>query len=146
MVNVLTDKVSIPQEQIHIVRLAAEAALLQEKAKGDLSVLIGTPEDIRTLNRDFRSVDRITDVLTFPAWEGDMPLVADGYLGDIMICLERAHEQAEEYGHSIERELAFLTVHGVLHLLGFDHMTEEDEMIMRAKQTEILNRMGLGIL
>ena len=67
----------------------------------------------------------------------------DGYLGDIAICLERAEEQAEEYGHSLERELAFLAVHGSLHLLGYDHMKPQDEQTMFAKQTEILNAMGI---
>ena len=85
----------------------------------------------------------MTDVLTFPAWEGDAILCPpDGYLGDIAICFERAKEQAEEYGHSLERELAFLSVHGALHLLGYDHMQPEDEKKMFSKQDEILNELG----
>ena len=104
---------------------------------------INTPERIQTLNRDFRHVDAVTDVLTFPAWEGEISLSADGYLGDIMICYERAKEQAEAYGHSLERELSFLAVHGVLHLLGYDHMTEQDERVMREKQTAILDSIGV---
>ena len=85
----------------------------------------------------------MTDVLTFPAWEGEDPLSADGYLGDIMICYDRAVEQAETYGHSLLRELSFLAVHGVLHLLGYDHMTEADERVMREKQTTILDGIGV---
>ena len=85
----------------------------------------------------------MTDVLTFPAWEGEISLSADGYLGDIMICYDRATEQAKEYGHSLTRELSFLAVHGVLHLLGYDHMTEADERIMREKQTAILESRGV---
>lgn len=143
MIEVLSETVELNEaERTGIVR-AAEAALAFEHRTGDLTVLIDTPERIRTLNRDFRHVDSVTDVLTFPAWEGEISLSADGYLGDIMICYARAREQAGEYGHSLERELSFLTVHGVLHLLGYDHMTEADEHIMRSKQTEILN--GLGV-
>ena len=143
VVELLNELVELtPEEQNGIVE-AAEAALAFEHKSGDLSVQIDTPDHIQTLNRDFRHVDRVTDVLTFPAWEGEDPLGGDGYLGDIMICYERAAEQAEEYGHSLARELAFLTVHGVLHLLGYDHMTEEEECVMRAKQTEILEGLGL---
>ena len=143
MIDVFSETVAIGEtERTGIVR-AAEAALESERRDGDLTILIDTPERIRTLNREFRNVDRVTDVLTFPAWEGEISLSADGYLGDIMICYERAKEQAEEYGHSLLRELSFLAVHGVLHLLGYDHMTEADERVMREKQTAILERIGV---
>ncbi|MEN6563345.1 MAG: rRNA maturation RNase YbeY, partial [Christensenella sp.] len=93
---------------------------------------------------NYRKIDRVTDVLTFPAWEGDAILCPpDGYLGDVAICYGRAVAQAKEYGHSLERELAFLAVHGALHLLGYDHMTQKDERVMLQKQTEILNAMGI---
>ena len=143
MIEVYSETIPLDDSVRTGIERAAEAALRHEGRTGDLTVLIDTPERIRTLNRDFRHVDRVTDVLTFPAWEGEISLSADGYLGDIMICYERALEQAAEYGHSPERELAFLAVHGVLHLLGYDHMTEADEQVMRRKQTEILN--GLGV-
>ena len=143
MIDVFSETVAIGEtERTGIVR-AAEAALESERRDGDLTILIDTPERIRTLNREFRNVDRVTDVLTFPAWEGEISLSADGYLGDIMICYERAKEQAEEYGHSLLRELSFLAVHGVLHLLGYDHMTEADERVMREKQSAILERIGV---
>ncbi|MBR4906033.1 MAG: rRNA maturation RNase YbeY [Clostridia bacterium] len=125
------------------MKQAALAALASEGRDGDLTILVDTPERIQTLNREFRSVDAVTDVLTFPAWEGEISLSADGYLGDIMICYERAKEQAESYGHSLKRELSFLAVHGVLHLLGYDHMTEADERVMREKQTAILDSIGV---
>ncbi len=143
MIEVLNDAIPLTDAECEGIRAAAQAALVHEGKQGDLSVLVDTPERIQTLNRDFRHVDRVTDVLTFPAWEGEDALSGDGYLGDIMICYERAKEQAAEYGHSLSRELAFLTVHGVLHLLGYDHMTEPEETVMRSKQTEILNGMGL---
>lgn len=143
MTEVLTDDFPLTEQETAWIVSAAEAALAYENAHGDLSVRVDTPAHIQELNRDFRHVDRVTDVLTFPAWEGEDPLGGDGYLGDIMICYDRAKEQAEEYGHSLARELAFLTVHGVLHLLGYDHMTEPEEKVMREKQTAILNGMGL---
>ena len=103
------------------------------------------PETVwgRTLRLEWDGADRV-DVLTFPAWEGETSLSADGYLGDVMICYERAKEQAEQYGHSLLRELSFLAVHGCLHLLGYDHMTEADERVMREKQTAILEGIGVS--
>ena len=139
MIELLNDTVALTEEEQAGIVAAAEQALRFEGKKGDLSVRIDTPETIQTLNREFRHVDRVT----FPAWEGEDPLGGDGYLGDIMICYARACEQAQEYGHSLARELAFLTVHGVLHLLGYDHQTPEEERVMRDKQTNILNEMGL---
>ena len=143
MIDVFSEVVPITEEERTSIERAAEAALAFENRSGDLTILIDTPERIQTLNREFRNVDRVTDVLTFPAWEGEISLSADGYLGDIMICYERAKEQAAEYGHSLERELSFLAVHGVLHLLGYDHITEPEERIMRERQTEILNGIGV---
>ena len=143
MIDVFSETLEITEDERTGLERAAEAALKSEGRTGDLTILIDTPERIRTLNRDFRHVDAVTDVLTFPAWEGEISLSADGYLGDIMICYDRAKEQAEAYGHSLARELAFLAVHGVLHLLGYDHMTEADERVMREKQTTILDGIGV---
>ena len=143
MIDVISETVPIEESERTGIERAAKAALASEGRDGDLTILIDTPERIQTLNRTFRNVDRVTDVLTFPAWEGEISLSADGYLGDIMICYDRAAEQAEEYGHSLEREISFLAVHGVLHLLGYDHMTEEDERIMREKQKTILDSIGV---
>ena len=109
-----------------------------------ISILVTGDERMRELNRGYRSVDRTTDVLSFAAREGES-LAAVGkheFLGDLVISLDAARRQAEEYGHSIERESAFLTVHGTLHLLGFDHMTDEGERQMCNTQEEILERMG----
>lgn len=143
MIEILTEDVVLTEEEISLIRRAAETALKSEGAEGDITFLVSTPERIHELNRDFRHVDRVTDVLTFPAWEGESVLCPpDGYLGDIMICYDRAKEQAEEYGHPLSRELAFLAVHGALHILGYDHMVPEEEEIMRARQREILGSMG----
>ncbi len=143
MIDVFSETIELTDEERTSIENAAAEALRSEGRAGDLTILIDTPERIRSLNRDFRHVDAVTDVLTFPAWEGEISLCADGYLGDIMICYERAGEQAIAYGHSLNRELSFLAVHGVLHLLGYDHMTEADERVMREKQTAILNSIGV---
>ncbi len=143
MIDVFSETVALSEAERTGVQNAAQAALDSEGRDGDLTILIDTPERIQTLNRAFRHVDAVTDVLTFPAWEGEISLSADGYLGDIMICYDRAKEQAEQYGHSLLRELSFLAVHGCLHLLGYDHMTEADERVMREKQTAILDSMGV---
>ena len=143
MVDVYSETIALTDDERTGMERAALAALESEGRDGDLTILVDTPDRIRTLNRKFRSVDTVTDVLTFPAWEGEISLSADGYLGDIMICYERAKEQAASYGHSLKRELSFLAVHGVLHLLGYDHMTESDERVMREKQTAILDSIGV---
>ncbi len=98
-------------------------------------------EEIRELNKNFRNIDRETDVLSFPNIE-DFELDYDfgpKLLGDIVISLEKAKEQAKEYKHSFEREIIYLTVHSMLHLLGYDHMEEEEKLIMRGKEKEIMN-------
>ena len=144
MIDVQTELDNLPGTAGDLIRRAVETTLESEGASGDVCVLVTDAEEIQRLNANYRGIDRVTDVLTFPAWEGDSILCPpDGYLGDIAICYERAEEQAEEYGHSLERELAFLSVHGSLHLLGFDHMKQEDEKLMLKKQDEILNAMGM---
>lgn len=144
MIDVQTELDNLPGTAGELIRRAVETTLESEGASGDVCVLVTDAEEIQRLNANYRGIDRVTDVLTFPAWEGDAILCPpDGYLGDIAICYERAEEQAEEYGHSLERELAFLSVHGSLHLLGFDHMKQEDEKLMLRKQDEILNAMGM---
>ena len=128
------------------VELAANAALKHENAESRfLSVVLTTDENIHEYNREYRSVDRTTDVLSFPADEGDDLLAPPaGFLGDIMISIPRAREQAKALGHSTEREILFLTVHGVLHLLGYDHMRPEDEQIMLPVQRSIVEGIELS--
>lgn len=143
MIDVQTELDCLPAKAEELIRRAVEHALVKNSASGDVCVLITDAEEIQRLNASYRNIDRVTDVLTFPAWEGDAILCPpDGYLGDIAICFERAEEQAGEYGHSLERELAFLSVHGALHLLGYDHMQPDDEKKMFSKQDEILNELG----
>ena len=132
-----------------LVRRAAKAALEYEKVTfvPEISVTFTDNEGIRELNAAHRNIDRPTDVLSFPLFEKeDLADASDGdALGDIVISLERAREQANEYGHSFEREVAFLTVHSMLHLLGYDHeISEKDEKEMFERQEEILKTIGLG--
>ena len=144
MIDLQTELEQVPKSALELIRRAVTLALENGGVRGDVCVLITDAEEIQSLNRTYRKIDRVTDVLTFPAWEGEAILCPkDEYLGDIAICYERAVEQAEEYNHSLERELAFLAVHGSLHLMGYDHMTSEDEAAMFAKQEEILLSLGL---
>lgn len=123
---------------------ASEAALKNRGKWGDITFSVVDDEEIHQVNREYRNVDRPTDVISFPANEGEsIAALPDGFLGDIMISLPRAEAQAEEYGHSLKRELSFLAVHGTLHLLGYDHMTDEEAKEMFALQDEILGEMGI---
>ena len=101
-------------------------------------------KEIRDINREYRNVDRETDVISF-ALEDNMDVVYDDFrlLGDIYISYEKAIEQAELYNHSVKREVFFLATHGILHLLGYDHMEEEDEKVMFGKQNELLDGYGI---
>ncbi len=145
---------------------------LEGLAEGDtpllLELLFVSKEEIRSLNARERGVDAVTDVLSFPAdgFRAGEPILAAEhadcvepvmgmrkgewvrkgahlYLGSVVICTERAKEQAEEYGHSYERELCYLAVHGVLHCLGYDHETEEERRAMREKEESVMRKLGL---
>ena len=115
----------------------------------EISLSFVTNEEIHQINRQFRSVDAPTDVLCFPQLtfeegeEADVNENGEIVLGDIIISVERAKEQAEEYGHSLKREIAFLTVHSMLHLLGYDHMEKDEEEDMFRRQKEILEIAGI---
>ncbi len=124
-----------------------------------LNVTFTDDESIKEINKEFREIDKSTDVLSFPALDldvpGDFSLIKENdssyfdletgelLLGDIMISLEHAHKQAEEYNHSFKREIAFLITHSLLHLCGYDHMTDDDRIVMEDLQNEILNSLGI---
>lgn len=140
------DKLPFPSSFRVLIRRAVKAALKSEAFDRpcEVSVTIVDNEEIHTINLEHRGIDRPTDVLSFPMFDEDFDDGEACVLGDIVISLEKAKEQAESYGHSIEREIAFLTVHSVLHLLGYDHeegKAEESEMF--EKQEKILEAMGL---
>lgn len=158
------DQYEFSSEAAGLIRKAIDAALKFEgfKYNYEISIVITDNAGIRIMNNRFRNIDRETDVLSFPMIEfhnEDLenhhydisdeeinPETGDVMLGDIVISIEKAYEQAEEYGHSFERELAFLTVHSTLHLLGYDHMITEDELVMRKKQEKILSDINLSRL
>ncbi len=133
-----------------IIFKAVNAALLSEGIAVDceVEVIIVSKEEIKDLNNETRGIDKVTDVLSYPMFDCADNIVADhdgsAFLGSIVICSERAIEQAEEYGHSAQREAAFLAVHSVLHLLGYDHeLGKAEESVMFSKQENILNEIGL---
>lgn len=127
---------------------AARLHGLTEQTEVDITIV--DDEEIHRLNREYRNVDRPTDVLSFALDEGgeDEPELLDTpeehLLGDIIISAETAQRQGEEFGHGLTREVVYLAVHGLLHLLGYDHMTEEDKVIMRAKEEEALREIELS--
>jgi probable rRNA maturation factor len=139
------------EEQIKMIeQLLNYAAEIEGVPQGaEVSVSFVDNERIRVINRDYRGKDQPTDVISFALeekGEGEIEIIGADVpplLGDIIISIPKAKEQAEEYGHSFMRELGFLAVHGFLHLLGYDHQTEEDEKTMFSKQEEILNHFGL---
>lgn len=147
------------------------AAAISEEIETDtelvLELLIVSEAEIRDLNQRERNIDQVTDVLSFPAMDlqrgekilssehgecvetvecvrGGKAVLEDRlYLGSVVVCKKRAEEQAEEYGHSVEREICYLIVHGALHCLGYDHMTDEDKQEMREKEEKIMARLNL---
>lgn len=135
------EKIAYKPEYEELIKQAVEGTLKYEgfEKNCEVSVTFTDNENIRILNNEYRNIDRETDVLSFPMDdEGD-----EVVLGDIVISLEKALEQSESYGHSLEREISFLCVHSCLHLLGYDHETgEDDEKEMFKKQDEILLSIG----
>ena len=151
------DKLDYTDELDEIVQKAVVTTLetvgADDETDFEVSILITDNEGIREINKEYREIDSETDVLSFPILEFDENGVMledsgdyDGdllLLGDIVISLEKAKAQADEYGHSLEREVGFLAVHSTLHLLGFDHMEEPYATVMREREKEILNKMEL---
>ena len=134
--------------------VAARAAALEGVPDASANIVIADDDYLHELNWKFRQIDRATDVLSFPANELSAPIgqaieagadleqgeEGELFLGDIFISLDHAAVQAEEYGNTLEQELCFLAMHGMLHLMGYDHMKEQEEMVMRQKQREVLQR------
>ena len=149
----IQDQIPITEEITDLVHRAVSETLRLEEIDFDCAVSLTYTDNagIRAVNREYRDKDSVTDVLSFPMFD---PAVEEIYavdgvpaeLGDIVLSLERAREQAEEFGHSFARETAFLCVHSVLHLLGYDHERSEDEdILMREKQRAVMHALGLEI-
>lgn len=116
-----------------------------------MTITFTTPEEIRKINKKYRKIDRATDVLSFPMFEKEeldekiknKDFLYEDVLGDIIISIDKVREQAGEYGHSFERELSYMLVHGFYHLMGYDHIEKEDKKIMRPKEEKILNELKI---
>ncbi len=148
MIRVYPEALVFPGEIEENVRRAVEkTGELYGEESAEVSITLTNNAYIHALNRQYRQVDRPTDVLSFALQEGVEPAVQGGsgthILGDIIISVERAKEQAEAYGHSVHREVAFLTVHGMLHLLGYDHMEEEERLEMEQEQKYVMKQLGI---
>ena len=144
-------RVKIPSGLRMLIRRACIAVLREEKFQGDaeVSVTFVDNDQIRRLNAKFRDKDSATDVLSFPMGENgeyDLnPSTGAKLLGDVVLSMEKAAEQAQEYEHSFEREVCYLTVHSMLHLLGYDHMNSEEKAVMRMKEETVMSQIGLGL-
>ncbi|TXC89987.1 rRNA maturation RNase YbeY [Metabacillus litoralis] len=151
IIDSIDETSELTEEQVKTVEDLLQFAAETENVKHDaeVSVTFVTNERIQEVNREFRDKDQPTDVISFALeemGEGELEIIGldqPPMLGDIIISIQRAKEQAEEYGHSFIRELGFLACHGFLHLLGYDHMNEQDEKEMFTKQKDILNSYGL---
>ncbi|CUB29223.1 Endoribonuclease YbeY [Bacillus subtilis] len=151
LIDIVDETGSVSEEMLKevekLLQFAAEREGVQDQA--EVSVTIVTNEDIQQINKDYRGKDTPTDVISFALeeeGEGEVEIVGaemPPVLGDIIISADRTREQAEEYNHSFKRELGFLAVHGFLHLLGYDHMTKEEEKEMFTKQKDLLDAYGL---
>ncbi|MDY6065060.1 MAG: rRNA maturation RNase YbeY [Finegoldia sp.] len=137
------DLVDIEEDIIDSVKLAVEECLKYELKSTDyeLSVSFVSDDEIRDINKAYRNIDKVTDVLSFPLNEAFD--IKDEMLGDIIISPQRAQEQAKEYGNSLKREIVYLTVHSMFHLFGYDHMIESDKKVMRSKEKKVIKILGV---
>ncbi|MBR4861319.1 MAG: rRNA maturation RNase YbeY [Firmicutes bacterium] len=138
----------VTREILDTMMKAAEICIDAENIdveRSEISVTFVDMEEIHQLNLDYRGVDSPTDVLSFPQFDdlNDLPEDGEIALGDVVICKQKAEEQAEEFGHSFEREIMYLFVHSVLHLLGYDHMDEDEKKIMRRREEEVMTELGI---
>lgn len=134
---------NLEKETKKIYELLAFALKREKLENVEFNIIFVDSDTIHEINKNYRHVDRVTDVISFALEDNETITLDHRLLGDIYICVERAEEQAKEYGHSFLRELAFLSIHGLLHLLGYDHMEKEEEKIMFSKQEDILNEFGI---
>ena len=138
------------KEYIDIIKKVINKCFEIESIKDSklyISIILTNPKNIQEINREHRNIDKPTDVLSFPMFEKqeleNIKLENPEVLGDVIISIEKVKEQAEEYGHGFERELAYMVVHGFYHLMGYDHMIEEDKVIMREKEENVLEKLEI---
>lgn len=155
LVELYFDGIDEEKEYKKNILYVIEECFKEEKLEDlnlSICITLTTPENIRKLNKEYRNIDKETDVLSFPMFEKDeidvivenkQKQLAKETIGDIVISIKRVEEQAKEYGHSFERELSYMLVHGFYHLMGYDHIEEEDKKIMRPKEEKILNKLKI---
>lgn len=138
------------KEYQNIINTVAEECFKEEKLQNKnlyINVILTNPKNIKETNKKYRNIDKETDVLSFPMFEKDEIPNIEGnipdVLGDIVISIERVKEQAKEYGHSFERELSYMVVHGFYHLMGYDHMVEDEKIQMRQKEENVLKKLKI---
>lgn len=138
------DTQEIDEKTIDLLKDVIEECLVVEgrDLNYEISLSFVTNEEIKNLNKEYRNVDAVTDVLSFPM-EEDSNGFYTPMLGDIVISTDRAFQQSKEYGHSFSREISYLTAHSMFHLMGYDHETEEEKKIMRAKEKEVMRSLGI---
>ena len=141
----ITNETDEEIKELDEIKKLLDFALTYQKIENAIfNIIIVDEEKIRYLNKNYRGKDSVTDVISFALEDDDTFIPTDfRVLGDIYICLKRAKDQSIQYGHSFLRELSFLTIHGLLHLLGYDHMTEADEKVMFGLQERILDEYGI---
>ena len=148
--NIIVDGENLPkQAMMNKIEEAAKVCLEMEGVDenlAEISLTFVDMEEIQQLNREYRDTDSVTDVLSFPQFESkdEFPETGEIIMGDVVICTEKAMLQAEEFGHSPEREIIYLFTHSLLHLMGYDHMEEDEKQIMRQKEEAVMNRIDLG--
>ena len=153
---ILCEGAEFPQERVRALEEAMQG-FVETDIPLAIEFVFVDGEEIRRLNRELRDTDKVTDVLSFPALDDikGQAICGDDYpyeideegnllIGSVAVCCDRAKEQAEEYGHSYERELHYLLVHGIMHCLGYDHMTDEDKAEMREKEEQVLGKLGIS--
>lgn len=153
---ILCEGEEFPQERVRALEEAMQG-FVETDIPLAIEFVFVDGEEIRRLNRELRDTDKVTDVLSFPALDDikGQAICGDDYpyeideegnllIGSVAVCCDRAKEQAEEYGHSYERELHYLLVHGIMHCLGYDHMTDEDKAEMREKEEQVLGKLGIS--
>ncbi len=150
LVTDIREDFELSAEMEETLKKAAHAVFEEEKLDDnwEISLSFVTPEEILSINKRFRKTDAVTDVLSFPAAydysaEGEKNEKGEIILGDVIICVKRAKEQSLEFGHSFKRELVFLYVHSLLHLLGYDHMEDGEREIMESKQKVIMDKLNI---
>ena len=155
MYEIVYDGIDEKEEYKNVIEKVLSQCFKEEKLEDSklcVTVTLTTPKTIQEINKQYRNIDRATDVLSFPMFEKDEldkkiqenDFENEDILGDIVVSVEKVNEQAIEYGHSFERELSYMIVHGFYHLMGYDHIEEDDKKIMREKEENILDKLSIS--